>query len=336
MQVTCTGDFCQLGCVCESLQCDETDLQQLHCGRTACMFKCVCNYRPTFLKKKITLPAGTVVATGTITRLQDEAVRNLARAEKEFTHTVVKAKDQTIVLGSDSDTKLRRQRRATKAPKKYQDYRDLCEPYGNEGVPVKQPETPPIIVKPAKPVLKKTLLPSVIKPCCIEVEKHDFSSIIPLCLVHKLYNCHCSYKATYRNGYGARGATEYAEALGLQEVPSETEKLNAALSDDSMSINNETGKPNSAEHVGKIARKPRKQKHDNLLPADAMEVTESKLLKLSSKIVAVRPGSDLASSGKKNLLKSSFKRKSSLVQEVQKLYGKNGNKKVRLIYINFV
>lgn len=179
----CNNEFCRMGCVCDSLKCDLADVQQLHCGRAACMFKCVCKYSPVILKKLL-LPPETAGAAATINRLQDKAVRNLAKAEKEFTHTIVQANDQTIILGSDSDNKVTRQRRAIRAPKKYEDFKS------NPEESLHRLELESALVTYATEC-------SVVKPCCVEIERHDFQSIIPFCLVHNLYKCHCTYKATY-------------------------------------------------------------------------------------------------------------------------------------------
>lgn len=181
----CKNEFCRMGCICDSLKCDLADVQQLHCGRAGCMFKCVCNYRPVILKKLL-LPPETAGAAATINRLQDKAVRNLAKAEKEFTHTIVKANNQTIILGSDSDNKVMRQRRATRAPKKYEDFKST------PGEPLHglDPEDPALLVQYIETC-------GVIKPCCVEIERHDFQTIIPFCLVHNLYKCHCNYKVEY-------------------------------------------------------------------------------------------------------------------------------------------
>lgn len=162
-KVKCSKPYCQLGCVCDSLNCPT--IIGAHCRKTKCLFMCTC---PKSRNRviNITLPSnnGELLSVDAVTRIEDEAKRNLAREEKEFTQTVIYSQEGALVVGSGYKS-----RRVTKTPRKYteffEDVDDIVE------VPKKSYAT--------------------VKPCSVDLDRHNFSSIIPYCLVHHLYDCHC-------------------------------------------------------------------------------------------------------------------------------------------------
>jgi len=108
----CKKDICRLGCVCESLA-GRRATMPLHCGRVDCMFECSCT-SISYERK----PGGRHlldVSDATLAWIQDESERNLAKVERQFKQTVVRAKDDLIVMGS------KRSRREIKMPKRFQE-----------------------------------------------------------------------------------------------------------------------------------------------------------------------------------------------------------------------
>lgn len=166
----CKKPECSLGCVCHSL--NSLGTEEKHCGQPKCMFECICNFGSKSNTPKVSLPHGTdLLSAGTLHRLQNEAKKNLARVEKEFTQTVIQAKNQTIVVPGSSE----RSRRVTKAPKKYQDFIEIVEPAEPAVIPeeIKTPE-------------------SKLKKCAVNVTRLDLSDLVPLCLLHNKYDCKCN------------------------------------------------------------------------------------------------------------------------------------------------
>lgn len=162
-KVKCSKPYCQLGCVCDSLNCPT--IIGAHCRKTKCLFMCTC---PKSRNRviNITLPSnnGELLSVDAVTRIEDEAKRNLAREEKEFTQTVIYSQEGALVVGSGYKS-----RRVTKTPRKYTEFFEDIDD---------------IVEGP-----KKTYI--AVKPCSVDLERHNFSSIIPYCLGHHLYDCHC-------------------------------------------------------------------------------------------------------------------------------------------------
>ncbi|KRT85826.1 hypothetical protein AMK59_1762, partial [Oryctes borbonicus] len=185
--VNCEKEFCRLGCVCKSLS-TTSSLVSNHCGVPDCMFECKCNYeKKSKGNLKVTLPIGTdLLSEGAVNRLEVEAKKNLARVEKEFTQTVIQANNQTIVVGGRTN----RQRRVTKLPKKYNDYIDDTD----EGT-----DTPQGTLEESDEASKveKKLRQWKPVPCTIYMSKLHLEQVIPYCMVHHLYDCHCEFKALY-------------------------------------------------------------------------------------------------------------------------------------------
>lgn len=185
---TCTKPFCQLGCVCGSLEC--TPPLMLHCGQVNCMFECKCGYNESKIGDDniIKLPVGTdLLSASTVSHLEDEAKKNLAPVEREFTQTVIQANDQTIVLGSGTRY---RKRRPTKAPKKYSDFLD------------------PTVFESVQDAKLQCVMRDIYERlCAVKLTRLKLDNVIPFCLVHNLYDCHCNFTATFEVTKPKRSAT---------------------------------------------------------------------------------------------------------------------------------
>lgn len=154
----CTKSYCQLGCVCESLKCET--IIGIHCRKFACMFECFCPKRQNAIIN-ISAPSNsdsTYLSRDAVNRIEDEAKKNLAREEREFTQTIIYSNDSAIVLGSGN-----KPRRAARAPKKYTDFFE-------------------------EPIEEK---PPTIMPCSVSMENLNLSSLMPFCMEHRVHDCQC-------------------------------------------------------------------------------------------------------------------------------------------------
>lgn len=118
----CDQDFCQLGCVCASLQaCQSSATLSDHCGNSECMFECSCQESSTDQSNNDSTAEKSSLLYCTAMRLQDEGNRHLAKVEKEFRHTVIQSKNEVIVVGGGSSGEGGRRRREIKLPERYRD-----------------------------------------------------------------------------------------------------------------------------------------------------------------------------------------------------------------------
>nr|CAH7769290.1 unnamed protein product [Callosobruchus chinensis] len=167
----CSKPFCRLGCVCNSLRCENTMI--LHCQKEKCMWSCTCpKERLPSHEHIVTLPAGTnVLSTETVSKIEDQAKKHLARVEREFTQTIIQTNNRTIVVGASGRLKTRR---ASQAPKKYTDYVENFDEYDAPNVKVNWS-----------------------KKCQVTVTRLNLDAIIPFCLQHNLYDCFCKFRSEY-------------------------------------------------------------------------------------------------------------------------------------------
>lgn len=151
-QEICYKDYCNLGCICASLECKK--IIKNHCGLPECMFKCQCD----FLKYKHLnlLPNTSSELMPCLVNLNTEINLNLAKEEKKF--------HQTVVVSGEKSILLKAQKRNWKASKKYGDF------YKN--VILKNPT-------------------ESIRVLSIVALKLNARNIEPWCMVHKLYKCFC-------------------------------------------------------------------------------------------------------------------------------------------------
>ncbi|VEN33594.1 unnamed protein product, partial [Callosobruchus maculatus] len=196
----CTKPFCQLGCVCKSLRCENTLI--FHCQNEKCMFSCNCpkERQPTY-EHRVTLPAGTnVLSSDTVTKIEDEAKKHLARMEREFTQTIIQTNNRTIVVGASGRSKTRR---AAQLPKKYTDY---VENIDEDDVTDKQVD--------------------FTKRCVVSLTRLNLDAVIPFCMQHNNYDCFCRGLSDYvpkdhprvRTSLGANSPASAKKTAGSQIV----------------------------------------------------------------------------------------------------------------------
>ncbi|XP_074030031.1 uncharacterized protein isoform X2 [Leptinotarsa decemlineata] len=168
----CEKPHCHLGCVCKSLKCE--NILNYHCQLVQCMFNCTCpKEKDLIYEHSLTLPAGTdLLSSHTVNRIEDEAKKNLAKEEREFTQTVIHTKNETIVVGLGRRSKLRRN---TKTPAKYSDFVDS----GSDTFFTQIPDN------------------DFSRKCTVSLPRLNLSQIIPYCLMHNLYDCYCEGKSPF-------------------------------------------------------------------------------------------------------------------------------------------
>lgn len=171
---SCSKPYCQLGCVCKSLKCD--GIMTYHCQNVGCMLECRCPKEKSNEYDKLMLPAGTdILSKDAVTRIEDEAKKDLAKVEREFTQMVIHTNDKTIVVGTGGRHKTRR---CTKAPIKYSDYIDSnFERIETDDKAKTQDEK------------------RITKECFVRLEKLSLQDIMPYCMFHNSYNCPCEGKS---------------------------------------------------------------------------------------------------------------------------------------------
>ncbi|XP_023015345.2 uncharacterized protein [Leptinotarsa decemlineata] len=161
----CEKPHCHMGCVCGSLNGGNIFIH--HCQLVQCMFNCTCPKENDFMNENaLTSPAGTLLSPDTLNCIENIAKKKLARVERQFTQTVIKMKNETIVVGSGRRSKLRRN---TKTPVIYSD---------------KVNSDSDIFF---------TQLPgsNFSGKCTVSLPKLNLSQIIPYCLTHNQYDCYC-------------------------------------------------------------------------------------------------------------------------------------------------
>ncbi|XP_031338921.1 uncharacterized protein LOC116167639 isoform X1 [Photinus pyralis] len=169
----CKKEHCALGCVCSNYS---TLLDQSHCGKYKCMFECTCKNRSE----------SNTFSQCVINQLQDEAKKNLAKEEKEFTQTLIKTNNQLILVG-DSE----RRKRKAKVPRRYDDFIE------SEVLDKSVVYHKPLPLDLPKPKVEPPLVYGnlIIPSCHVKLTIYDFSDIIPYCMVHSLYKCYCRKEA---------------------------------------------------------------------------------------------------------------------------------------------
>ncbi|KAL3266201.1 hypothetical protein HHI36_010384 [Cryptolaemus montrouzieri] len=163
----CKKPYCKFGCVCRSLEC--IPRLPLHCSNISCMFDCECSTNEEASQtEEISL-----LSSDTVTRIEDQAKKYLAKEEKEFTQTIIHANDNTILIPSSGRSKTKRVKRL---PKRFSDY---LEDFNLDQPIISANES------------TKRLQHIENYNCFIELEKLDLQTVVPLCLDHNCYNCSC-------------------------------------------------------------------------------------------------------------------------------------------------
>ncbi|KAL1505848.1 hypothetical protein ABEB36_005311 [Hypothenemus hampei] len=107
----CLKPYCKLGCICNSLRCNT--LIGLHCRQSKCIFQCICSHNKYIVNIPSSIDA-PYLSSDAVSVIENEAKKNLAKEEKEFTQTIIYSNENAIVV--EMGNKLRR---AARMPKKY-------------------------------------------------------------------------------------------------------------------------------------------------------------------------------------------------------------------------
>ena len=117
--VTCTKDYCRLGCICDSLRTKQ--IPPSHCGKVDCMFSCCCSKEALKYSSCGSRRVNISAAVGA--RIQEDSQRNMAVEERKFSNTVVVTSDKdAVMLGDRTGRGTRRER---KLPQRYQNANTL-------------------------------------------------------------------------------------------------------------------------------------------------------------------------------------------------------------------
>ncbi|XP_013175258.1 PREDICTED: uncharacterized protein LOC106123463 [Papilio xuthus] len=154
---SCQQTFCNLGCICDSLECNY-NLKD-HCGNVDCMFNCKCDF--SNYKFTDSLDGDCSHLYPGLYYLDQKINGKLAKEEQKFHQTVILKDDKSILLKSN--------RRNWKATKKYADFYNSM---------------------PLRSKIKNKKILSVV------VTKLNCRNIEPWCMVHNLYKCFCKGKFT--------------------------------------------------------------------------------------------------------------------------------------------
>lgn len=95
---TCENSYCQLGCVCSSLQ--SGFIIKGHCGRLDCMFNCKCNFSNL---NNSTIEIKTSKVVDGFMDLKNSLHSNLTKEEQKFHHTVLVTDDKSVLLKTDNE-----------------------------------------------------------------------------------------------------------------------------------------------------------------------------------------------------------------------------------------
>ncbi|XP_046394048.1 uncharacterized protein LOC124161867 isoform X2 [Ischnura elegans] len=173
----CSKEFCRLGCVCDSLRTDKRLVE--HCGKVECMFSCVCPCTESASSSAKQL----VIGSDTVSRLQEESSRHMARVEKFFHHTVVEAAGELVLPG--------RQQRERRLPKRF-----LDESVNPDEIFAKKTKTQDSSGKSTVHQAKKDIpSPSSAqyKKCCVSLGQFPNLQASVRCIYHSRLNCPCLY-----------------------------------------------------------------------------------------------------------------------------------------------
>ncbi|GAB0095603.1 hypothetical protein DMENIID0001_110000 [Sergentomyia squamirostris] len=187
----CKLEQCKMGCICDSISALSYPIR--HCERVQCMFECHCDRGLVFNNSSSNSFSKEVF------RIRDKAISGLARAEKEFSSTVVLTNNNTFLLSNCSDESNKRNR---SAPRRFGDYveNDSKEDGQNDGarrssmskkVMEKGPKMHPDLERMRHATVKLVDLGAIFN-------KVEPWSMEPWCMFHELYRCFCKGEA--KNG----------------------------------------------------------------------------------------------------------------------------------------
>ncbi|XP_055678449.1 uncharacterized protein LOC129787134 [Lutzomyia longipalpis] len=182
-QKECNQEHCKKGCICDSiatLACPTS-----HCEDPRCMFECVCGKGLNVSKEEINPFSKEVF------RIRDKAISRLARAEKDFSSTVVLTNNNTFLLSNSSEEKSKRSRTV---PRKFGDYvrTEVAEEELLKGKTVDATVRFPSVKgkrgrRQVDPEIEKMRHVSVV----LRPITHIVQNMEPWCMIHELYRCFC-------------------------------------------------------------------------------------------------------------------------------------------------
>ncbi|XP_030375122.1 uncharacterized protein LOC115624540 [Scaptodrosophila lebanonensis] len=207
----CCKDYCQLGCVCESLV-GELPLRE-HCGRADCVLECSCKGAELTRVMRVETD-GRGISNEDAFNLRRKATARLAKMEKEFTSTLVLTENETLLI---NESQCDKKRRCTKAPKRYEDFAETEDDSHVRITPPKRDNKSETVKRSvvniestsaSQPHSQSTSyahVSALTEPCKVkdtdmENMKHcfvslrrlsDVSNLATFCMTHELYKCFC-------------------------------------------------------------------------------------------------------------------------------------------------
>ncbi|XP_059608680.1 uncharacterized protein LOC132256345 [Phlebotomus argentipes] len=210
----CSNEHCKLGCLCDSISSLSYPIG--HCEKVQCMFECVCR-KGLVINNTAVNPFSKEVF-----RMRDKAISRLARAEKDFSSTVVLTNNNTFLLSNSSEEKSKRNR---VAPRKFGDYVS-CEVEEGETSPRPVVDTDTLVkfpqVKSARRERAMRLEPDLerMRHTSVVLDRIDgaVDALEPWCMIHELYRCFCKCEATHGKPFLLKQISETCFAMSEELV----------------------------------------------------------------------------------------------------------------------
>ncbi|XP_017958610.1 uncharacterized protein LOC108652925 [Drosophila navojoa] len=193
----CSKDFCQLGCVCESVGGDLAPRE--HCGRADCVLECSCTGAELTRIMRVETD-GRGLSNEDAFNLRRKATARLAKMEKDFTSTLVLTDNETLLI---NETQCDKKRRCTKAPKRYEDFDDSIEDdeeplrpskFAKRDINLKRTRssTESVHMSLNEPCSIKDTDFDQLKHCQVALRRlPDVANLATFCMTHQLYKCFC-------------------------------------------------------------------------------------------------------------------------------------------------
>ncbi|KAK3871797.1 hypothetical protein Pcinc_023084 [Petrolisthes cinctipes] len=180
----CTNEHCKLGCVCDSLLCQQRSVE--HCGRVECMFECIC--RDESWKHSVS-SAERSINSVSIFNLDREQNEGLAIREKDFKRTVIQTGSEVILVGAEKKKRERRIPDRFRDSTMWPDTDDvefetsrICDPPSVQevggGIPLSEAS-------------------KYIKNFKLNIPWYDVTGISIWCMDHSCYDCRCLTDPTF-------------------------------------------------------------------------------------------------------------------------------------------
>ncbi|ALC41871.1 CG3363, partial [Drosophila busckii] len=197
----CLKDFCQLGCICESLAAPRPTRE--HCGHAKCVLKCRCS-RADLTRVVRVETDGRGLSNEDAFNLRRQATARLAKMEKDFTSTLVLTDNETLLI---NETQSDKKRRCTKAPKRYEDFDDSIDddeanrtrtaklakkgsPQSSNQDNQEQQQQQQVVLKEHCSVKNADIMK--LKHCQVALRRlPDVANLATFCMTHQLYKCFC-------------------------------------------------------------------------------------------------------------------------------------------------